>query len=171
MPNSRNSYRRVVKSADSLDGDDSFGPLLGPPPVRTCGHSRSVSHDSYFDHLTDGPSASSPLDLSEIQLNFDLEEREMRMFSEEESTGIASVEASPRRQRAEGPQSVAMNGASKRKRSRLEERLHCDVELRFIDSQSPDQVRTISELNVCHLLICTRTCFQSTYYSYKYLSV
>lgn len=143
LPSSVNSLRRLrpVKSADSLDGEDILGPLLGPPPSRPCGHSRSVSHDSYFDHLADAPNTASPLDLSEIQLNFDLEEREMRMFSEEESTGIASVEASPRRQRSDGPQSVTANGGSKRKRSRLEERLHCDVELRFIDSQSPDQVK------------------------------
>ncbi|XP_012534430.2 rho GTPase-activating protein 32 [Monomorium pharaonis] len=148
VPSSLNSLRRLrpVKSADSLDGEDGLGPLLGgggggngPPPIRTCGHSRSVSHDSYFDHLADAPNASSPLDLSEIQLNFDLEEREMRMLSEEES-GVASVEASPRRQRTEGNQCAAATGGSKRKRSRLEERLHCDVELRFIDSQSPDQV-------------------------------
>ncbi|XP_043463247.1 rho GTPase-activating protein 32 isoform X1 [Leptopilina heterotoma] len=148
-PNFVNSLRRLrsVKSADSLDGEDSLGPLLGPPPSRPCGHSRSVSHDSYFDHLADAPNTASPLDLSEIQLNFDLEEREMRMFSEEESTGIASVEASPRRQRSDGPLSVTVSGGSKRKRSRLEERLHCDVELRFIDSQSPDQVMVSADVH------------------------
>ncbi|KAL0130699.1 hypothetical protein PUN28_002376 [Cardiocondyla obscurior] len=149
-PSSMNSLRRLrpVKSADSLDGEDGLGPLLGgPPPIRTCGHSRSVSHDSYFDHLADAPSTSSPLDLSEIQLNFDLEEREMRMLSEEEGGGVASVEASPRRQRTEGSQCAAATGGSKRKRSRLEERLHCDVELRFIDSQSPDQVMTSADIH------------------------
>lgn len=147
MPSSLNSLRRLrpVKSADSLDGEDSLGPLLGPPPTRPCGHSRSVSHDSYFDHLADAPNPTSPLDLSEIQLNFDLEEREMRMFSEEESGGIASVEASPRRQRNDDDTPcIAITGGSKRKRSRLEERLHCEVELRFIDSQSPDQVKFYS---------------------------
>ncbi|KAL6257467.1 hypothetical protein P5V15_011037 [Pogonomyrmex californicus] len=150
VPSSLNSLRRLrpVKSADSLDGEDGLGPLLGgPPPIRTCGHSRSVSHDSYFDHLADAPNASSPLDLSEIQLNFDLEEREMRMLSEEEGGGTASVEASPRRQRTEGNQCAAATGGSKRKRSRLEERLHCDVELRFIDSQSPDQVATSADIH------------------------
>ncbi|XP_012280857.1 rho GTPase-activating protein 32 isoform X2 [Orussus abietinus] len=149
MPNSLNSLRRLrpVKSADSLDGEDSLGPLLGPPPTRPCGHSRSVSHDSYFDHLADAPNATSPLDLSEIQLNFDLEEREMRMFSEEEGGGIASVEASPRRPRIEGPQCTVASGGSKRKRSRLEERLHCEVELRFIDSQSPDQVMVSADIH------------------------
>ncbi|XP_015181855.1 PREDICTED: uncharacterized protein LOC107069239 isoform X5 [Polistes dominula] len=149
VPSSLNSLRRLrpVKSADSLDGEDSLGPLLGPPPARPCGHSRSVSHDSYFDHLADAPNATSPLDLSEIQLNFDLEEREMRMFSEEESAGVASVEASPRRQRTEGTQCPPVTGGSKRKRSRLEERLHCDVELRFIDSQSPDQVMVSADVH------------------------
>ncbi|XP_046476177.1 rho GTPase-activating protein 32 isoform X1 [Neodiprion pinetum] len=149
IPSSLNSLRRLrpVKSADSLDGEDSLGPLLGPPPIRPCGHSRSISHDSYFDHLADAPSSNSPLDLSEIQLNFDLEEREMRMFSEDEGGGIASIEASPRRQRPEGPQCTAVSGGSKRKRSRLEERLHCDVELRFIDSQSPDQVMVSAEVH------------------------
>ncbi|XP_050587926.1 GTPase-activating protein CdGAPr isoform X4 [Bombus affinis] len=95
----------------------------------------------------DAPNTSSPLDLSEIQLNFDLEEREMRMFSEEESGGVASVEASPRRQRTEGTQNTAATGGSKRKRSRLEERLQCDVELRFIDSQSPDQVMVSADVH------------------------
>ena len=154
--NSLNSLRRLrpVKSADSLDGDDSIGPLLGPPPSRPCGHSRSVSHDSYFDHLGDAPNTASPLDLSEIQLNFDLEEREMRMFSEEESAGITSVEVSPRRQRSDGPQSVATNGGSKRKRSRLEERLQCDAEIRFIDSQSPDQVKCLQiHINILNIFL------------------
>ncbi|KAK0074599.1 hypothetical protein PV325_008104 [Microctonus aethiopoides] len=149
IPNSLNAMRRLrpVKSADSLDGEDSLGPMMGPLPNRPCGHSRSVSHDSYFDHLADAPNSSSPLDLSEIQLNFDLEEREMRMFSEEESGGVASVEASPRRQRNDIPPCITMSGGSKRKRSRLEERLHCDVELRFIDSQSPDQVMVTTDVH------------------------
>jgi len=157
VPNSLNSLRRLrsVKSADSLDGEDSLGPLLGgPPPTRTCGHSRSVSHDSYFDHLADAPNASSPLDLSEIQLNFDLEEREMRMLSEEEGGGAASIEASPRRQRTETNQCPgSTNGGSKRKRSRLEERLQCDVELRFIDSQSPDQVIIVNQSKLLYVII------------------
>ena len=75
----------------------------------------------------------------------------MRMLSEGESAR-QSLEASPRRQRAVelpasslGPElgssgGAGLAGGSKRKRSRLEERLQCEVELRFIDSQSPDQV-------------------------------
>lgn len=48
---------------------------------------RSVSHDSYFDMLQNSQhnSEGSLLDLSEIQLNFELEESEMRIFSEDES--------------------------------------------------------------------------------------
>ncbi|XP_063980110.1 rho GTPase-activating protein 32 isoform X2 [Diachasmimorpha longicaudata] len=148
VPSSLNSLRRLrpVKSADSLDGEDNLCPLMIPPASRPCGHSRSVSHDSYFDHLADAPSSVSPLDLSEIQLNFDLEEREMRMFSEEESI-VPSLEASPRRQRNDPPPCISVTGGSKRKRSRLEERLHCDVELRFIDSQSPDQIMVSADVH------------------------
>lgn len=75
----------------------------------------------------------------------------MRMLSEEECAGIASIEASPRKQRSELTQSasngVGISGGSKRKRSRLEERLQCDVELRFIDSQSPDQVMVSADIH------------------------
>lgn len=48
---------------------------------------RSVSHDSYFDTMQNSQNNSevSLLDLSEIQLNFELEESEMRIFSEDES--------------------------------------------------------------------------------------
>ncbi|XP_058809437.1 rho GTPase-activating protein 33 [Phymastichus coffea] len=178
---------RPVKSADSLDGaasaaaagsEDALGPLLlcGPSAGerRACGHSRSVSHDSYFEHLGSGDAASaaSGLDLSEIQLNFELEEREMRILSEGTAADSArqSLEASPRRQRAaqelpdgclpdivtEESTSAAGDapapggsggGGSKRKRSRLEERLQCDVDLRFIDSQSPDQVMVTADVH------------------------
>ncbi|PSN48778.1 hypothetical protein C0J52_05190 [Blattella germanica] len=91
----------------------------GPTSNKSSGHSRSVSHDSYFDHLAETPvhpavrptqlteevedHFSSSLDLSEIQLNFDLEESEMRIFSEDEtlvstSVGSGSImsQASPR---------------------------------------------------------------------------
>ena len=68
--------------------------------------------------------------------------------------GVASVEASPRRQRTEGAQNIAVTGGSKRKRSRLEERLQCDVELRFIDSQSPDQVHRCRVLFIiCDIIL------------------
>ena len=57
-------------------------------------HSRSNSHDSYFERrLRNNPNAKndvekvmeSSLDLSEIQMNFDLEENEMKIFSEDEA--------------------------------------------------------------------------------------
>lgn len=84
---------RPVKSAESLTSghsepascEDVLGPLhcLNKPP----GHNRSVSHDSYFDLLQNSQhnSEGSLYDLSEIQLNFELEESEMRIFSEDES--------------------------------------------------------------------------------------
>ncbi|XP_055682337.1 GTPase-activating protein CdGAPr isoform X1 [Lutzomyia longipalpis] len=56
--------------------------------LRTTGHSRSVSHDSYFDLLQSplrGIVACPSRELSELGLNFDREEPEMRIFSESES--------------------------------------------------------------------------------------
>lgn len=56
--------------------------------LRTNGHSRSVSHDSYFD-LLQSPlrvmGCSPSKEFSELGLNFDREEPEMRIFSESES--------------------------------------------------------------------------------------
>ncbi|XP_058063037.1 GTPase-activating protein CdGAPr [Anopheles bellator] len=68
--------------------------------LRTAGHSRSVSHDSYFDLLQSpmrggtgtasgnngaGAVTCPSRELSELGLNFDREEPEMRIFSESES--------------------------------------------------------------------------------------
>ncbi|KAL9930551.1 GTPase-activating protein CdGAPr isoform 1-T21 [Glossina fuscipes fuscipes] len=57
--------------------------------LRTAGHSRSVSHDSYFDILQSPQRAQMTTcpsrELSELGLNFDREEPEMRIFSESES--------------------------------------------------------------------------------------
>lgn len=57
--------------------------------LRTTGHSRSVSHDSYFDLLQSplrgGVVTCPSRELSELGLNFDREEPEMRIFSESES--------------------------------------------------------------------------------------
>lgn len=56
--------------------------------LRTAGHSRSVSHDSYFDLLQSPIKALTTCpsrELSELGLNFDREEPEMRIFSESES--------------------------------------------------------------------------------------
>ncbi|XP_049838628.1 GTPase-activating protein CdGAPr isoform X8 [Schistocerca gregaria] len=189
---------RPVKSAESLANSSSRNsaavtdtdlplqaPTAGVPEdlVRAGGHSRSVSHDSYFDQLAETPARtraharpsrlaeeereehfSSSLDLSEIQLNFELEETEMRIFSEDETLlsvgsgslisqgspriwpgaalrrGSAAGEASPKRQqRPAGPPSP------RSKRSRLEQRLGCSPhdELRYIDSQSPESVSAV----------------------------
>lgn len=85
---------RPVKSAESLTSGHSEpatcdGDVLGPlySLQKSSGHNRSVSHDSYFDNLqsSQNNSVGSLLDLSEIQLNFELEESEMRIFSEDES--------------------------------------------------------------------------------------
>ena len=57
-------------------------------------HNRSSSHDSYFERNfnkldnsedSENPKMDSTLDLSEIQVNFDLEENEMKIFSEDEA--------------------------------------------------------------------------------------
>lgn len=56
--------------------------------LRTAGHSRSVSHDSYFDLLQSplrGVAGSPSREFSELGINFDREEPEMRIFSESES--------------------------------------------------------------------------------------
>ena len=56
--------------------------------LRTAGHSRSVSHDSYFDLLQSplrGMTTCPSRELSELGINFDREEPEMRIFSESES--------------------------------------------------------------------------------------
>lgn len=85
---------RTVKSAESLTSGHSEptindGDILGPLHTlnKAPGHNRSVSHDSYFDNLQNSQNNSegSLLDLSEIQMNFELEESEMRIFSEDES--------------------------------------------------------------------------------------
>lgn len=77
------SHEREPKPMDLCIRSNSIDSL------RTVGHSRSVSHDSYFDllqspqrgHMTTCPSR----ELSELGLNFDREEPEMRIFSESES--------------------------------------------------------------------------------------
>lgn len=99
---SRNSA--ALEQAELSTPDDVTSPSHGNGLGKASGHNRSVSHDSYFDSLAETPmrtqSASRPsqlpeeeneenfsssLDLSEIHLNFDLEESEMRIFSEDET--------------------------------------------------------------------------------------
>lgn len=84
------------------------------------GHNRSVSHDSYFDQLADQEDlGASPIlhpsqeginneykfylfitiiyyfiDLSDLQVNFDLDESDMRVFSDEDTNNIFSNRSS-----------------------------------------------------------------------------
>ncbi|XP_030755150.1 GTPase-activating protein CdGAPr isoform X2 [Sitophilus oryzae] len=166
---------RTVKSAESLTSghsepantEDVLGPLhsLIKPP----GHNRSVSHDSYFDNLQTSRdnSEGSLLDLSEIHLNFDLEESEMRIFSEDES-----LVSSPRIQRDSGQKRIlsrarpeeftsagnSVNPSPKkqaravlspdtlsRKRTRLEDQLS---DIQYIDCGTPDNL--VSTTAVIH---------------------
>lgn len=196
----------LTPGAGSRPNSQAVSPSDGLVPPKA-GHNRSVSHDSYFDHLAETPSMSrrassrlheeegfsSSLDLSEIQLNFELEESEMRIFSEDEtlmstfdsasvmsqgsphtnhtsvasrqvrnslgvgkrltphgipnlarpedtlSGGCASLDPSPKKQKTS--ESDKTNEACKR--SRLEQQLTSSAaELRYIDSQSPEQIST-----------------------------
>ncbi|CAG9798189.1 unnamed protein product [Chironomus riparius] len=93
--NSSFKEKKLAKSADALDmGPKSLTNEVTCPrscsidSLRTPGHSRSVSHDSYFDILQSplrGITACPSRELSELVLNFDREEPEMRIFSESES--------------------------------------------------------------------------------------
>ncbi|BES94829.1 cdc42 GTPase-activating protein [Nesidiocoris tenuis] len=136
--------KTIMKSAEflsaSLNGDRSAAaPVSGPP---TANHSRSVSHDSYFDTNMEHKSTSSlvetqheglslSLDLSELQMNFELEESEMRIFSEDETNQLFSSGASI----AFGVLENDMN---------LEKRFSTQ-NLRYIDSYSPDPMDSPSD--------------------------
>ncbi|XP_058453038.1 GTPase-activating protein CdGAPr isoform X2 [Malaya genurostris] len=84
---------KMTKSVDLFDGKsltiESCARSNSVDSLRTAGHSRSVSHDSYFDLLQSplrGNVVTCPSrELSELGLNFDREEPEMRIFSESES--------------------------------------------------------------------------------------
>uniref|UniRef100_A0A146KR48 GTPase-activating protein CdGAPr n=1 Tax=Lygus hesperus TaxID=30085 RepID=A0A146KR48_LYGHE len=130
---------QVNKSAEflsvSLNGERMGAHQSSVPS--TANHSRSVSHDSYFDHNFEHKSTSSlvetqheglslSLDLSELQMNFELEESEMRIFSEDETNQLFSSGASI----AFGVLENDMN---------LEKRFSTQ-NLRYIDSYSPDQM-------------------------------
>lgn len=85
----RSSQKKVNKSIETFEGKMEICPRSNSADsLRTAGHSRSVSHDSYFDLLqsplrTTGVSPSR--EFSELGLNFDREEAEMRILSESES--------------------------------------------------------------------------------------
>ncbi|XP_055644921.1 GTPase-activating protein CdGAPr isoform X2 [Toxorhynchites rutilus septentrionalis] len=84
---------KMTKSVDLFDGKsltiESCARSNSVDSLRTTGHSRSVSHDSYFDLLQSplrgGVVTCPSRELSELGLNFDREEPEMRIFSESES--------------------------------------------------------------------------------------
>lgn len=100
----RNGHDQLApaKSIDLYDGGKPLevcGVVMRSSSIdslRTVGHSRSVSHDSYFDLLQSplrsggngtcvGMTSAASRELSELGLNFDREEPEMRIFSESES--------------------------------------------------------------------------------------
>ena len=89
-----------------MEGKDDLGPLEAVSKAiqhrdspKT--HNRSSSHDSYFErqHLLrrgsedDEVKMDSSLDLSEIQVNFELEENEMKIFSEDEAMMTNSLDS------------------------------------------------------------------------------
>lgn len=90
MQVSRGSKKKVAKSIDFGEGKpmEICARSSSADSLRTTGHSRSVSHDSYFD-LLQSPlrtvAASPSREFSELGINFDREEPEMRIFSESES--------------------------------------------------------------------------------------
>lgn len=166
---------RPVKSAESLTSgqseptpceNDLLGPLysLNKPP----GHNRSVSHDSYFDNLqsSQNNSVGSLSDLSEIQLNFELEESEMRIFSEDESLvsspKVRDARRAPPRSRVDDcgsasnssdpspkkqPRVVLSPDSLSRKRSRIEDQLS---DIQYIDCNTPDNPCLVSTTAVVH---------------------
>ncbi|XP_059484271.1 mucin-17 isoform X2 [Neocloeon triangulifer] len=97
----KNSAQGSARNSTILEVASPESPL-GPLPsimVHTSflsskpSHNRSVSHDSYFDQLSAKQDDDDSLDLSEIQLNFDLEDNEMRIFSEDETLVSTSAES------------------------------------------------------------------------------
>lgn len=82
------SQKKVAKSIDFSKPMEVCARSTSADSLRTTGHSRSVSHDSYFD-LVQSPlravAISPSREFSELGLNFDREEPEMRIFSESES--------------------------------------------------------------------------------------
>uniref|UniRef100_A0A2H8TGS3 GTPase-activating protein CdGAPr n=1 Tax=Melanaphis sacchari TaxID=742174 RepID=A0A2H8TGS3_9HEMI len=107
------------KSSKSVSETMSLREIKGTPPCSppgfcgssSIGHNRSVSHDSYFDQLADQEDmGTSPIlhpsqeDLSDLQVNFDLDESDMRVFSDEDTNHIFSNRSS-----MENLQNVAPN--------------------------------------------------------------
>lgn len=88
----RNGTEKMTTSVDIYDSKPMMDVCVRSNSIdslRTVGHSRSVSHDSYFDLLQSplrgGVTTCCSRELSELGINFDREEPEMRIFSESES--------------------------------------------------------------------------------------
>jgi hypothetical protein len=94
-------------------------------------HSRSSSHDSYFEarlkqlggdldmsQADESVQSPSQLDLSELQMNFDLEENEMKIFSEDEAmmteSAISELELASKSPLTEDYKSVGAGASVKR---------------------------------------------------------
>lgn len=99
--------------------------------LRTTGHSRSVSHDSYFDLLQSplrgGMTTCPSRELSELGLNFDREEPEMRIFSESESlvsSPKVAKDTVPRRVHRARPEEYSSTANSVNPSPKKQPRLH-----------------------------------------------
>jgi len=92
-------------------------------------HNRSVSHDSYFEQLSGKQDDDDSLDLSEIQLNFDLEDNEMRIFSEDETLVSTS---------AESPSNSVASSFSQRAKARMSPKLKCVPRAQMEELSSAD---------------------------------
>lgn len=143
--------KAVIKSAEYLTVSGNNG---SSQCTNTSTHSRSVSHDSYFDTGTgEHPSSSSlldtqheglslSLDLSELQMNFDVEESEMRIFSEDETNQLFSS-------------GVSLVGSDN-----LEQRFSSQ-ELRYIDSYSPEPTDSPSETSPRYQPLLTPSSYEN----------
>eukprot|EP00094_Tigriopus_californicus_P011294 TCALIF_10901-PA protein Name:"Similar to CdGAPr GTPase-activating protein CdGAPr (Drosophila melanogaster)" AED:0.47 eAED:0.47 QI:0/0/0/0.37/0.85/0.75/8/0/1611 len=110
-PTSPNESRPISMDLDELAPLELVQRAMGQSSIKNSPrtHSRSSSHDSYFERKLsaqfksgeEGDELLSPverepsglesnLDLSEIQMNFELEDNEMRIFSEDEATMMSN---------------------------------------------------------------------------------
>lgn len=111
LPNSPNESRPISMDLDELAPLELVQRAMGQSSIKNSPktHSRSSSHDSYFERKLSvqfnsgdeggellSPAEGEPsrlesnLDLSEIQMNFELEDNEMRIFSEDEATMMSN---------------------------------------------------------------------------------
>ena len=126
------------------------------PRLQPQTHSRSNSHDSYFE----GQKMDSSLDLSEIQVNFDLEENEMKIFSEDEAMLTNSLDGSEDFSRSpleEQPQKFKMSFREKFKKFTSPTQNRKELEFESSSEHSEDaeakktEPMTLRERIVCAL--------------------